>query len=363
MKEYLSNRQVAFVIFGIIVGYGVIALPKTIIEKAGTGGWFALLIAVVIGVFFTYIFTYLGYTYENETLDEYSEKLTGKFVTFIFVSIFIIYFFSGFTVVTRIVSEAVNLTILQRTPVWALSLLILLVSYYAVTKGLRNIARVCEIYGIIVIIGFMVVILSMLAKGKLINLKPFFVLKDIKTYFKVLPVTAGPLVGMELISIIPFNRKINNKKIFMYTFFMIVFIGILYILEVEAYLSIMGDSSIFYKDALLTAIRRIEIRSLQFLRRLDGIFIIVWLMAVFTTVTIWAYGTVFFVRKYCKKIHINILAFIVIVISFIMSRIPQTVEQAEKIYQYTGYLGFVAAGIIPLILFVITKIKKYKQKT
>lgn len=362
MKEYLTNRQIAFIIFGVIVGYGIMPLTKDIVEEAGTGGWFALLIAIVIAIIFTYIFTYLGYVHQNKTIDEYSEILTGKFITYIFISIYIIYYFLGCTLVTRMVSEQVKLTMLVKTPAWALSLMILLVAYYAVIKRLKIIAMLCEVYGVFIIVGFLIMILALLTKGKLINLKPFFVLEDIKTYFKATSGTIAPLIGMEIIGIIPLSRRTNNKKIFKYTTCMVGFIGILYILEVEACMAIMGESVIYYKSALLATIRRTEIQAFQFLRRLDGLFIIFWLMAVFCTVTIWAYGAVFFIHKYYKKISFNILAFIVIGFSFIVSTIPKTIDKVEEIYKYLGYIGFVAAGVIPMILFVITKMKKYDKE-
>ncbi|WP_176461946.1 GerAB/ArcD/ProY family transporter [Anaeromicrobium sediminis] len=363
MKEHLTNSQISFIIFGVIVGYGIMPLTKDIVEKSGTGGWFALLIAIVIAIIFTYIFTYLGYVHENKTIDEYSEVLTGKFITYIFISIYIIYYFFAFTITTRIVSEAVKLSILIKTPIWTLNLLIFLISYYAVIKGLKSIARLCEIYGVVIIIGLLVTIVSLFTQGKLINLQPFFVVEDIKTYFKAIPVTIGPLMGMELIGIIPLHRKINNKKIFKYTVFMVAFIGILYILEVEACVTIMGHSVIHYKAALLAAVRRTEIKAFEFLSRLDGIVIAFWLMSVFCTITLWAYGTVFFIHKYCRKMKFNRVAFIVIALSFIVSMIPKTINQAEEVYKYIGYMGFVAAGVIPIILLIITKIKKYDIKS
>ncbi|MBF8982759.1 endospore germination permease [Lutibacter sp. B2] len=362
MKEYLTNRQIAFIIFGITVGYGIMPLTKNIVEKTGTGGWSSLVVAIVIAIILTYILTYLGYVHENKTIDEYSEILTGKYITFIFIGIYIIYYFLAFTLVTRMASEMVKLNVLVKTPVWVLSLFILAIAYYAVIKRLQNIARICEIYGMIIIIAFIITIGAMFTQGKLINVKPFFVVEDIKIYFKAIPITIFPLLGMELIGIIPFDRKINNKKIFKYTTFMVAFIGILYILEMEACMAIMGQSVIYYKASLLATIRRIEITSFQFLSRLDGIVIVFWLMAVLCTVIIWAYGTVFLIHKYCRRIHFNLLAFIVMALSFIVSRMPKTVDLVEEIYNNVSYVGFIAAGVIPMILLIITKIKKYDKK-
>lgn len=346
-------------IFGLTVGYGILPLTKNIVEKTGTGGWFSLLIATIISVIYTYIWTYLGYIHENKTVDEYSKELVGKYISFIFVSIYIIYSFVSFTVVVRLASELTKLIILIKTPIWILSLMMFIIVYYAVIKGLRSIARLCEIYGVIIIIAFLITITALFTQGKLINLKPFFITEDIKMYIKAIPVTITPLIGMELIGIIPLNRKINNKKVFKYTTIMVGFIGILYILEVEACVSIMGESVINYKDVFLAAVRRTDIPALQFLQRLDGILIVFWLMGVFCTIILWGYGVTLLTSKYCKKIHFNFVALIVVVVGFILSRVPKTLDQADEILNYATYLGFIFTGIIPIILIIITKIKKY----
>lgn len=207
MNESLTNRQIAFIIFGIVVGYGVLGLPKNVVENTGTGGWFTLLMATAITAVFTYIITYLGYVHKNKTIYEYSNILIGKFITSIFMIIYIIYYFMLFTTVIRMASEAIKLTILIKTPVWALCLLFLLVVYYAVIKRLEVIARICEIYGLIIIIGYIIIHSAILTQGKLINLRPFFVVADISAYLKATLVTIFPFLGIEILTIISFNKK------------------------------------------------------------------------------------------------------------------------------------------------------------
>ncbi len=363
MNESLTNRQIAFTIFGIVVGYGVLNLPKNVVENAGSGAWFTLLIGTAITMIFTYIITYLGYVHKNKTIYEYSNMLVGKYITSIFMIIYIIYYFMLFTTIIRMASEAIKLTVLIKTPVWALSLLFLLVVYYAVIKRLVVIARICEIYGLIIIISAIIIHLTISTQGKLINLRPFFVVGDIQAYLKATLVTVFPFLGIEILTIISFNKKKNNKRIFKYTAFMVGFIGILYILIVESCISIMGvDGIVHYKDALFAVIRRVDIKSLQFLERLDAIFLTIWIMGMFCTASIEAYGSIFLMSKWFKNIHFNLLAFIVIFLSFIVGQIPKTINEVEKIMDYISYLGIVTAGLIPTILFLITKVKKYDKK-
>ncbi|WP_176461972.1 GerAB/ArcD/ProY family transporter [Anaeromicrobium sediminis] len=364
MNESLTNRQIAFIIFGIVVGYGVLGLPKNVTENAGTGGWFSLLMATGITIIFTYMITYLGYVHEHKTIYEYSNMLVGKYITFIFMLIYIIYYFMLFTMIIRMASEAIKLTVLIKTPVWALCSLFLSVVYYAVIKRLEVIGRICEIYGLIIIIGYIVIHLAVSTQGKLINLKPFFVVEDIQSYLKATLVTIFPFLGIEILTIISFDKKKNNKRIFKYTALMVGFIGILYILIVESCISVMGvDGIVHYKDALFATIRRVDIKSLEFLERIDGIFLIIWIMGMFCTASIEAYGSIFLMSKWFKNIHFNLLAFIVILLSFIVCHIPKTVNDVEKIMDYLSYGTLVAAGFIPATLFLITKVKKYDKKT
>ncbi len=362
MKEHITNRQIAFIIFGIVVGYGVINLPKNIAESAGTGGWFSILIGTAIAIVFTYIITYLGYVHKNKTIYEYSEMLTGKIVTSIFMIIYSIYFFLLATMITRITSETIKLTILLRTPVWVLNLVFFAAVYYAVTKKLQVIARICEIYGLIIIIAIITICFGIFSQGKLINTRPFFVLEDIQTYIKASAVTIFPFIGLEILTIIPFNKKENNKKVFKYSIFMIGAIGFIYILVYEACIAVMGvDSIIHYKAAFLATIRRVDIPSLQFLRRLDGIFIIVWIMTVFCTLILSAYGSIFLLSKLIKKISFNKIAFFVIIIAFIVSQVPNTTAQIQTWLDYIGYSSVFTIVIIPITLLIITKVKKYDK--
>ncbi|MBZ9686750.1 spore germination protein [Clostridium estertheticum] len=364
MNEHLTNRQIAFMVFGGIIGYGIMSLPKDIAEVSGTGGWIPLLITTVIVVIAGYMFTYLGYVHKEKTIYDYSVLLTGKFIGNILILIYIIYFFSLFTMVSRASSEVINLSVLIKTPTSVLALIILLISYYAITKKLKGIGRICELYGMIIIFLALIIHTLISTQGNLNNLRPFVPPVGIVAYLKAIPTSIfALLVGVEAIALIPFNKNINDKKVFKYVTFMIIFIGLFYIFIVESCISVLGvDSIIYYNDALLATIRRINIEFLEFLSRLDGFFIAAWIMAIFNSILINAYATVFLLSKWFKKISFNKLAFIVIVIGFFTSLLPKTLEDVQKIIKFTGYLSIFTVLVIPLILVIITKVKKYDKK-
>lgn len=301
MKETLTNRQIVFLLFGAIVGFGVIGLPKDVAEQAGTAGWFPLVIATGISIILIAVIIYLGYIFEHKTIYDYSEILVGKFVRNIFSLFYIMYYFLFFTMITRGACEIIKLTILVKTPIWALSFLYMAVVYYAITRGLTGIARLFELFGILIIIGANLVHILIFTEGKFINLRPFFILKDLPVYIKTSATLMVPFLWMELLTVVPMERK-NNKKIFKYSMLMMILIGFLYIILVESCISVIGvDDIINYKDAMIATIRRVDLPYLSFLRRVDGIMLLLWIIAVFCTITLFAYGTVFLLIKQLKK--------------------------------------------------------------
>lgn len=362
MNKHLSNRQIAFMLFGVIVGYGSMDIAKNVVENAGSAGWITLIISTSIAMIITYIITYIGYIHENQTLYEYSEKLIGRNITAIFIIIYVVYFFSIFTMITRMTNEVIRLTILVKTPVWTLNLIFLLVVYYAVIKELRIISTICEFYGILIIFAAVFIEFIIFTQGKLINLRPFLGDGNIQTYIEAVPKTIFPFLGMEVIVLIPLHRE-DNTKIFKYVISMIGVIGFLYIIIVESCISVIGvDDIVHYKDTFIAVLRRTDVPYLEFLRRLDGVFLIIWIMSVFCTIIIFAYGTVFFISKYVKNIKFSFITLIVLIVSFIVSQIPKTIDEVQESLKYIGYLGLVCSIVIPVILLSLTKVKKYDKK-
>jgi spore germination protein len=362
MTNFLTNKQISFILYCIIIGYGIINLPKNAAEAVGTGMWLTLLITTIIFMFITYMITYLQYIFEGETIFEYSKRLVGKTITFLFIIIMLIYFFIYFSMIIRLYGEIIKLILLFNTPVAAISLLFFIVIGYALTKGINVIARICELYGLLNLLGFIFINLILLTRGKYVNTRPLFVLENLTTYLKGVKEMVFPFLGMEALLFIPISRT-QNKKIFKYTTFMVGFIGVFYIFVAESTVAIVGVEAVqLLKESVFSVVRGVDIYYLEFLRRLDGIYIIFWTMNILCAVSLWGYGITLFTSKIIKKIKFNFIAVAVTILSYIISQIPKTKDQVELIIKYNAYLGIVVSVAIPGILLVITRVKKYDKQ-
>lgn len=358
MNEYLTNRQIAFFIFGAIVGYGILSLPKTAAENAGTGAWIAILIATLLSAVFTLMITKLVSKHEGKTIIDYSKKLMGKFVGTIITLIYIVYFFMLPPLIVRNTCEAIKVYLLIKTPVWAMIFLFLIVAYYAVIKKLRAIGMLCEFYGLLIIIAMFVLSFIVSTQGDILLLRPFFGDKSPLNYIKAASLMALPFIGMETLLIIPISKK-NKNKISFYTTAIIGIIGLMYIFLVESCFSVRSvDQIIYYKDALIEVVRSVDVPVLEFFSRLDGLFIVTWIMSVFTTITVFSFGASFLLSQWFKKIDFKLVALFVILLSFFISLIPNSVDQVDTLLIYAGYFGVLTVVIIPLILLIVTEVKK-----
>lgn len=361
MNNFLTNKQIIFIIYCITIGYGIINLPKNAAETAGTGMWFTLLITTVIFMAIVYMITYLQYVYEGETLYEYGKRLVGKSITYFFMIILLMYFMINFSMIIRLYGEIIKLTILFRTPVASLCLLFFMVIGYALTKGPNVIARICEIYGLLNLLGFIFINTLLITKGRLVNIQPLFVKENLPAYIKAVPQIALPFLGAEALLFLPLSRT-KNKNILKYTTLMVGFIGLFYIYVSESTVSVIGvDAVVYLKESLLSVVRGVDIQYLEILRRLDGIYIIFWTMNIVCAISLWGYGITTFTNKIIKKAKYNYIAIAVTITAFILSQIPKTKDQTESIIKYNSYIGMIASTVIPGILLVITKVKKYDK--
>lgn len=357
MNYKFTNRQLCLMLYCVTVGYGVMNLPKTSAEVAGTGGWISMAIATLLYSVIISIVVYLQYSFENETIYEYSIKLVGKTITAFFTIILIIYFFIIFTFLPRLYCNAINLTILDKTPVKYISILFFIVLGYAILKGINTISRLIEIYAIISIVNFILINALLCTQGKLTNIKPLFVSSDWFLYLKGAFKMILPILGGETLLFIPINKE-KNEHILKHCLLTVLFIGIFYIFIIETTISVTGvESVIRYRTTLFSTIRGFDIPYLEFFRRLDGYYIVIWTLNLVCTCSIWGYGVTFFINKLFKNAQYKYIVICLTIIGYITSQVPKNISQVESILDLTVNFGIIVYLLIPLTLFIVKKVR------
>lgn len=153
----ISTRQFTFLLFCLLTSSFFYNMPQVKIAHLQQDVWEIIVVSWMFDAALAVVFQLLGRRYPNQTMVEYSEtilgSLLGKLVGLNFIAVFIL----GAMMYLMDVSYFLNITLMPETPVYVFSLVILLISAYAVNAGLEVIARLSEIIGPIMILSILVV--------------------------------------------------------------------------------------------------------------------------------------------------------------------------------------------------------------
>lgn len=360
MENQVSNRQLFFIIFITLSAFSVSELPKTMARAVGTGAWVPLLLVAIFISSAVAIIIYLGNLFKGKTLFEYSTLLVGKFLSYCFTVIYILYFFAVLSMLHRSGAEIIKLEILFKTPVWATTFVMCVLLIYAVSKGMSNIGRIFEFFGYILISTIISFSVAMYFSGDTLNIFPLFDIKEVNTYIKALPLVIMPFLGIEALTIIPLS-KVNGKKAIWTSVCSIFAVLVFYILVVYLIYMLLGvEETKNYKDALFTGIRLLDIDMLQFLKRFDVIAFMVWISIMFCSVTFLTYTLLEYMHKILPKVNRTKILIIVSGLVYIAALLPTSYDKATQIFTFvTMYVGIVPAFVIPMILLIVAKVKKH----
>ena len=362
MANKITNRQLFFIITMTLITITLSSIPKVIVSEAEEGGWFTVIIASIIFAFFSLIIISLNKMFVGKVLFEYSQELVGNSITYI-ISIFYIFYFAAILIYMNIsLSNVLKTNFLFETPHWAIFFASLIVCGYGAYKGITNVARLLEIYGIIFIISVILIHTFMLLQGEMDYIRPLFITSETPKYFSALKGAIFPFLGIEVLTVIPLSNE--NKKVRRLGFLTIIFVGIIYAYAIETSVMMIGINEIIhYQDATLTSIRLIQLPKIEFLKRLDAVYLTVGLMGIHAAIIVIYMVIVEFLTKIflkLKRLFIVIgVGLLILLISILVLRIK---DFLEIFGQSIIFFGIVALVLIPSILLIIALVKKYEKR-
>ncbi len=362
MKNSITNRQFFFIIIISSAGFSTTALPR-IMLGAGTGAWFVMILGAVFFCLNIFIITYLGNKYKGMTLFEYSQVIIGKKAAYLFGGIYALYFLILLAFIIRTSADVIKSEILYKTPILATIILVIIISLYAASKGLTKVGRILEFLGtIILIIGVLLYSITF-SHSHIMNIMPLFELSEMNAYLEALPFTIYAFLGFEIITCVAFTNS-NGTKSIKTSIGAIVFFCLFNILTLESCYGLLGiDDIANYDYPLIAAIRRLDIHSLQFAKRLDLFFIIIWLLTIFCSTTLLLFAVKEYASKLAPRIPTNILWPLISIAACLIGLSIPSAEEAERYFiQFVVHIGLIPAFVIPLLLFTIHLYKNRSRK-
>jgi spore germination protein (amino acid permease) len=359
MQNSVTNRQLFFIIFIVLTAYTSISLPSILAKTTGRSSWVFVLIVALVFALFGVIISKLNQMFLGKALFTYSKEIVGTFFSKAIVVYFVFYFL-GIAIFLKInLVETLKSNFLPNTPAIIVLFLAIALFSYAAYKGITNIARMVEIYGILFLVVTVLICLFMFFNGTKYNVLPIFNKDDIAFFPKSLPNLIFSFGGLEVLFIIPFTK--SNKSPCKTIFLTLIFVGVFYAFSTEATFTILGiNNSIMLNDAFIEAIK---ITEFPIVERPDIFYLTFGLTSLFSGMIIVFTALLEFICELFPKLNRMLITFLISVLLFVLVIVSLEFKNLKSIFENVIiYFVIVSCFVIPSLLLIIAKIKNRKNK-
>lgn len=344
-----------FIFFMTLTSYTTIDLPKTMAQTAGRSSWIPIIVASVLFGIVAVIITKLNNMFLGKVFFDYAQEVIGKFFTYVIAVYYILCFIITGVYLRLKMVDVITSNFLPKTPKSIYLILGFALFAYVAYKGITNIARLFEIFGMSLLVITLGICILMIANGDRYNVLPLFNPSDLKEYAKTMKNLIVPFGGLEVLLVIPFTAK--NKTAPRTAFFSLLFIGIFYVLIVESTIMNLGiNNTVLFNDSFIEAIKITETPVIE---RLDIFYLTFGLTSLFSgMIIIFCVVTEYACRIFrkVKRLYIVLAVFLVFLVLSIAAM--NMIEIKKAIESFDFYLVPVSTILIPVLVFVLAKIKK-----
>jgi spore germination protein (amino acid permease) len=297
-QGFLTVSQFALIIFGCIVGVGVLSLPNGVVKESHQDAWISTLIGGIYPLYVVIIASYIAKKFPDDNILILSKKYFGRILGSIFNLIFATYFIFTTSMIACYYSNLVRSYMMGfLTSIKLLSILFICIIYFA-SRGLKVIGVISEILFYITIVLLISPITS-LQISNMTNISPVFG-SGFSSIVKGAMKSSFSYSGAEIILLIyPFLK--DKKKMLSSSLIIVTIIIAVYVWCVFVTIYYLGPDIVnknFWSFLAVT-----ESITLSVINNYRYIFITFWSLIAFKTIGINGYASIYILKDF--KYNIN----------------------------------------------------------
>ncbi|WP_186445900.1 GerAB/ArcD/ProY family transporter [Paenibacillus cremeus] len=362
----ITVRQSGWLISSTIIGVGVLTLPRGSAHYAKESGWMSVVLGAILAMAVTAVITMLANRFPGQTLVSYASKLLGgakspwlgRLLSIPFILPFYLYWGFSTALVARVFGEVVITTVLPKTPLEVVIASMLIVSFVLVMHQVETLARVNEILLPLIVIPVLAIALSSYQSAKFENMFPMFDI-DFLSFGKGVLSSATSYLGFEIM-VIFLAYTGTSSKLMKSNMVGIIIPGVVYTLISISGLLVFGiDELELLAWPTLELVKTTHVPGL-ILERVESAFLGVWVAAVFTSVGNLFYSQALLVKEFFRLKDHRWIALAHLPVFYWLSLQPPNIQRMFDYQDKVSYLGAGAAVLVPVILLLISFIRRMK---
>ncbi|WP_181907447.1 GerAB/ArcD/ProY family transporter [Cohnella lupini] len=359
----LTSRQMFWMMVSMQVIMTLLLTTTPTFQIAKQDAWISTLLASGVGSGIAYVCAKLSLMFPGRTLIEFSRDLFGKWLAILIAVMYLMFWISLFGIILQQFKMFIIGTILPQTPPYVIVLLMVTVVLYLTLHGVGAIARCCEIMGPLIIIGVVSPVFFAFNRIDADQLLPVFVDSGFMAIVKGALPTATFLgdciMIMVLVSFVGKTRKVVRHAVLG-----VLMSGLFTVMSVFSCLLIFGlHVTKGYPYPLLIVVRSISLSGV--IENMDAILISVWIMSVFTKLTLYL-----FVSSYGTSQLLGIkdwrkVAWPIAFLGVVMALIPLNYVESSIVFPIKVAVPFSFPILmigLPLMMLMIALIKRKMSK-
>ncbi|MEK5253078.1 endospore germination permease [Paenibacillus sp. FSL F4-0125] len=353
----ITTIQVMAVIISTIIGIGILSIPRYMAEAGDSGAPLVTASGVPVAFLGCWFTAVVCRKFPNETLFVFSRRLLGTWLADIFSMLISLFFAFSAGITMRQFGEVCIAVVFKKTPIEAVILLMLLLVALSIRRNTVKFTYVHVFYLPFILLSVIAIILVAMRNVDVLNLLPLTGNHTTLSSFSKGTITSAALYqGTFVITLlVPLMKK--PQQALKAGIIALGFIGFIYIMIVWVTLGMFGaQESKILSYPTLEAARSISIGA-GLLERFDALFIIIWVISIFTTIFTNYYIAAYSLQQVLRHKDHRLISSFLFPLIFIFSLFPRNIFQVNTFASITGIFGLVFLTIYPLLLWLASLIR------
>lgn len=363
-KIYITYEQCMILLITAVISTADVFVPAIIAGHSGPDSWLAVMLATLVGIAYVILYVNLALRFPGETVIQYSKRLFGPVLGTITGLMMFWFFFHKAVITTCYLCALMTTAFMPDTPDLVFTIIFLILSVYALYKGLEVIARTGQF---LFPIGWGLLSATIIFSVGDIDLNNFLPVMG----NGVKPVIRGaidlvPFLGETVIilMILPFFNQAAKERPKRIYFGVISAMGLLGLALLSGTIIIAVFGSALTAHFTFPALQLIRLISIaNFITRVDIVAMFIWATGMFIKLAIFYFGAALALSQILGlKSYRPVVVPLAIIIAYLsvteFNNIIQLIDFFRELYPY---YALIPELLIPLALLAIALIKGYKS--